>query len=489
MSRSDETVTTLRFLHHKEHSVSPVFDCVSQAEVTFRLNTIIMKPYWSLLAVLLLICALTTSTFAMKHSLAIKRDHRTHFLIEKFGFTPGGQLQLNVTNVDIPIGPLHSVKAMGLVITVSKAEFVNYNFQRDKCPFALSNGASTTREEKAASKALMITYSLQGSTMLEVNETVKEENAGLWSLYWVVCSTQQPKYSFNLKLEQWNVLPNGKRSYLPTGELPLPYIYGTFVIITSAMFLFWIGYFMCAKNRKVNTVHYMMTILLFFKLLALFCQTFMYGTMAKSGDAQGWNIAYYVFQSARAVALFTVVLMIGTGFTFLKAFLTDSDKRLFFIVLPAQVLANVALIITEETMPGSNNWIVWLYIFRAVDIICCAAVLFPIVNSMNSLKSAAQTDGKARASLEKLVLFRRFYLIVICYIYFTRIIVLLLNSTLPYSRAWVGPFFAEFAAVCFYLITGHQFRPIRDNPYFQVDQDESDLIELRAREAIQNEEI
>jgi hypothetical protein len=108
---------------------------------------------------------------------------------------------------------------------------------------------------------------------------------------------------------------------------------------------------------------------------------------------------------------------------------------------------------------------------------------------MNNLKSAAQTDGKARVSLEKLILFRRFYLIVICYIYFTRIIVLLLNSTLPYSRAWIGPFFAEFAAVCFYMITGHQFRPVKDNPYFEVGQEESDLIELRAREAIQNEEI
>lgn len=232
-----------------------------------------------------------------------------------------------------------------------------------------------------------------------------------------------------------------------------------------------------------------MTGLLFFKTLALFCQTFMYATMARTGDSHGWNIAYYIFQSARAVALFTVVLMIGTGFTFLKAFLSDTDKRLFYIVLPAQVLANVALIITEETMPGSHNWIVWLYIFRAVDIICCAAVIFPIVTSMNSLKVAAQTDGKAKVSLDKLILFRRFYLIVICYIYSTRIIVLLLNSTLPYNRAWVGPFFAEFAAICFYIITGQQFRPVRDNPYFQVTQEDSDLIELRAREAIQNEDL
>lgn len=378
---------------------------------------------------------------------------------------------------------------MGLVIMISKAEFVNYNFKKGVCSYLpTSNYLSSTPEVDTYPNIKVLTIPAENGKLV-TNRIVSQEEEGMWSIYWAVCSITQPTYSMKLSLDQWNVLPNGQRSYLPTGELPLPYIYGFFVIVCLGLFFFWVGYFMCAKNRKVNTVHYMMTILLFFKTLALFCQSFMYGTMARTGTAQGWNIAYYVFQSARAVALFTVVLMIGTGFTFLKAFLSDTDKRLFFIVLPAQVLANVALIITEETMPGNANWTMWLYIFRAIDIICCAAVLLPIVTSMNQLKSAAQTDGKARASLEKLILFRRFYLIVICYIYFTRIIVLLLNSTLPYSRSWVGPLFAETAAMCFYVITGQQFRPIRDNPYFQVDQKESDLIELRAREAIQNEDL
>lgn len=447
-----------------------------------------MKAFFVLALALVVALALTTSTTAMKHDLRLKHDRRTHFLIEKFGFRAGGRLIVDINKLDTLTGPNFHEKAMGLVITVSKAEFINYVFQRDKCPFPAYD--STVGPGTATPVAKGVTaYPMNGALGAHLNLTVTEETAGLWSLYWVVCTDRQPRYSFNLKLEQWNTLSNGERSYLPTGEMPLPYIYGVFVIVCLVLFFFWIGYFMCSKNRKVNIVHYMMTILLFFKVLTLFCQTFMYATMARNGDAQGWNIAYYVFQSARAIALFTVVLMIGTGFTFLKAFLSDSDKRLFFIVLPAQVLANVALIITEETMPGSNNWIVWLYIFRAVDIICCGAVLFPIVSSMNSLKAAAQTDGKARVSLEKLILFRRFYLIVICYIYFTRIIVLLLSSTLPYSRAWVGPLFAELAAVIFYIVTGQQFRPVRDNPYFQVDQEESDLIELRAREAIQNEEI
>ena len=58
-----------------------------------------------------------------------------------------------------------------------------------------------------------------------------------------------------------------------------------------------------------------------------------------------------------------------------------------------------------------------------VDIICCCAILFPIVWSIKYLREASQTDGKAARSLHKLTLFRQFYVMVVSYIYFTRIVV------------------------------------------------------------------
>ena len=36
------------------------------------------------------------------------------------------------------------------------------------------------------------------------------------------------------------------------------------------------------------------------------------------------------------------------------------------------------------------------------------------------MKDASSTDGKAAVSLEKLKLFRHFYIMVVCYVYFTR---------------------------------------------------------------------
>ena len=70
-------------------------------------------------------------------------------------------------------------------------------------------------------------------------------------------------------------------------------------------------------------------------------------------------------------------------------------------------------------------------ILHLVDIICCCAILFPIVWSIKHLREASQTDGKAARSLHKLTLFRQFYVMVVSYIYFTRIVVYLLRRRAP----------------------------------------------------------
>jgi len=47
---------------------------------------------------------------------------------------------------------------------------------------------------------------------------------------------------------------------------------------------------------------------------------------------------------------------------------------------------------------------------------------------------------------------------VVCYIYFTRIIVYLLESTLPYPYIWLAAAASELATVAFYIASGISFR-------------------------------
>ena len=102
--------------------------------------------------------------------------------------------------------------------------------------------------------------------------------------------------------------------------------------------------------------------------------------------------------------------------------------------------------------------------------------MFPIVWSIRHLRRAADVDGKAQINLHKLQLFRQFYVIVVAYIYFTRIVVLLLESTIPFNMLWIGPAFTELATLIFYVFTGYKFRPALDNPYIPLNFDERGLL-------------
>ncbi len=95
-----------------------------------------------------------------------------------------------------------------------------------------------------------------------------------------------------------------------------------------------------------------------------------------------------------------------------KPFLGDKEKRILMVVVPLQVFANIAIIITDEESPSIKDWFTWRDMFHLVDIICCCAILFPIVWSIKHLREASHTDGKAARNLEKLTLFRQFYVMV-----------------------------------------------------------------------------
>ena len=65
------------------------------------------------------------------------------------------------------------------------------------------------------------------------------------------------------------------------------------------------------------------------------------------------------------------------------------------------------------------------------------------------VQEASSTDGKAAVSLEKLKLFRQFYVMVVCYIYFTRIIVYLLRITVPFQVPYLQYY---LPSLCFLFV-------------------------------------
>ena len=128
-------------------------------------------------------------------------------------------------------------------------------------------------------------------------------------------------------------------------------------------------------------------------------------------------------------------------------------------------MTNIAYIITSESESGELKHIMWNEIFILVDLLFCGAILIPVVWSIRHLKETSQTDGMAAINLIK---FRHFFLIIVCYIYFTRIIRYLLKITVPFQYEWLDVLFQQLATTIFFILTGYHFQPKHNNLYFQI---------------------
>lgn len=387
--------------------------------------------------------------------LDIRTDPRSKFFVQNFGFEAGGSISLSVSNVSLdPPPPTGAETSLGFIIERSQTDATRFLDESSELPCQLDQD----RELKITS------FESQ-----DFSYVVKEGMEGFYNIYFVSCV--EAKITFTLMIDLHNTGPYGP-IYLSAGEAPLTTVFSFLVLVYLFLIIFWIFGAMRGSDKKVFLVHHLMTVLVILKFLSVLFKAIELHYLKIFGFAGKWASIYYAFSFLKGIMLFVVIAMVGTGWSFIKPFLADNDKKIFLFVIPLQILDNVALIIIEETAPGASGWFTWKDIFRLVDIICCGAILVPIIWSIRHLKEASQIDGKAARNMEKLKLFRQFYLIVVSYIYFTRIIVYLLDATLPFRWVWLGDLFTECATLTFFSVVGYKFRPLSNNPFLHVDEDD-----------------
>jgi len=415
------------------------------------------------LAVLCAALLLVSSVDGLIQNLRVKNDRRRHYYVDGFGFQGGGFLLVNISKIEF--NPPNDVpEEMGFVLKRSDYPYSRYSEEDfetspNQCLLTEELGPYDDRFDLADG---------------EFRKTIPAEGGGFYSLIFASCDKSSIHISFDLHMVAYNPGPN----YLSIGLSPLPTIFAALFVVYLALNFVWCSYLRPAQGKKIFIIHYLMAILLILKTLAVFFHSIELHYLKFTGHAGFGGFLYYSVSFVEGIAMFVVVTLIGTGWAFVKPLLTDREKHVLLIVIPLQVIDNIALIIVEESAPGAPSWMTWLDIFRIVDIICCIAVLLPIVWSIKHLRDAAQGDGKALRSLEKLKMFRQFYLVVVSYIYFTRIIIYLLEATLPYDMTWVSPTITELATLTFFCWTGYLFRPLETNPYIKAQTEEQAAIEM-----------
>lgn len=410
----------------------------------------------------------------------IRKDDRSLILMaEPFGFGQDGWINITVSNFALrqlydvnkgrPVGR-PNLDRLGFFITTAAMEpQLEVDLMEGNCALDAENVALTLMrfdELDAKSNSINLGFRL--------SETVQDYAGGEFSLFFANCEPNSA-VDFNVIIALYNVR-NSKKDFLPMGEDMLPIVYFTMFALFASLAGLW-GYLVWSAKQNAHKIHWIMLVLVILKTLTVLMQGGMYHAIGVSGHPEGWNVAYYIFTSMRGLLFFTVVILISTGWSYMKPFLADKEKNILMVVVPLQVFANVAIIVTDEFTPAAESWFTWRDILHLVDIVCCCAILFPIVWSIKHLRDASETDGKAARVLAKLTLFRQFYIMVVSYIYFTRIIVYLLESTLPYKNIWLSNLASELATLAFYVACGIKFRPLSagTNPYFALEAEEIEM--------------
>jgi hypothetical protein len=167
-----------------------------------------------------------------------------------------------------------------------------------------------------------------------------------------------------------------------------------------------------------------------------------YHFVQTTGVALGWTVVYYIFTlcatpttpspssrahrvlaSVKTMMRVTVFLLMGAGWTLLKPFLSDRERRIILVVLPLQLVANVAVVVVNEMLPGAQGWVTWISasmspslslvslfgvcvgvgfaltrrhsgLFYLLDLACSVAVILPIVWSIRFLRETSASDDK-----------------------------------------------------------------------------------------------
>lgn len=135
--------------------------------------------------------------------------------------------------------------------------------------------------------------------------------------------------TFELDATFLNPGPN----YLSAGDAPLPTLYLAFFVLFTIALGVWIWVLTRdpVANGTVHRIHYMMASLLTVKCLALLFESVRYHYIAMFGVSETWSIIYYIFATVKGIMLFTVILLIGSGYSLMKNYLSENEKRIILI--------------------------------------------------------------------------------------------------------------------------------------------------------------
>ncbi|XP_010558307.1 PREDICTED: protein GPR107 isoform X2 [Tarenaya hassleriana] len=334
-------------------------------------------------AVLLLLfsAVFLPQTAAEIKSLTISDDSRPVILFEMFGFTHTGHVNVSVSSVSVVSrsdGPIPDPSRLGFfLLSEESLRQVLLEIQRNPTLCILDSHyvihLFTFRDLSPPPRSRFdLSYSLTSPSG--------------HSLFFANCAPET-RVSMEVRTAMYNLDAKGSKDYLPSGLTRLPGLYFFFFLCYWAFLCIWV--YICSIDRRlVHRIHLLMAALLLMKTLNLISEAAEKYYVKFTGTPHGWDVLFYIFQFIRTVLLFTVIVSIGND----RSSLQNREKKVvLMIVIPLQVLANIASIVVGKTGPYIRDWVIWNQVFLLADVTCCCVIIFHIVRTIRVLKKTSKT--------------------------------------------------------------------------------------------------
>ena len=120
----------------------------------------------------------------------------------------------------------------------------------------------------------------------------------------------------------------------------LPSIWFGFSFLFLIGLVYWALHLRNSWQHK-QSIHLLMTVLVTLKVLTMAVDGLKLGVMRDTGEGSGWDYIWYFLYAVKGGTLFIVIVLIGSGWSFVKPFLSERDKRIVMVILPLQVINNI----------------------------------------------------------------------------------------------------------------------------------------------------
>lgn len=272
----------------------------------------------SLVFCFLQLLALGTSRI---HELTISGDARRSFHIENFAFLTKGVAEL-------------SIKSFGVSPLPSQADGWHMGFVFRK---VYSRSEAVASMESAQERGLCLLDDQEDNALAladvrwEAPADSKEWAAG-WThthtiqpgeegMYQIVFARCKPSdiattVSFDINVALYNVKGN-QRDYLAAGESALPMLNFAAAFVFAVMGGMWI--YMCRTSKEfVHHIHLLMLVLVGLKMMSALFHGISFHFIKMYGHPVGWQIIYYIFTFLKGIMFFSVIMLVGTGWSLVK---------------------------------------------------------------------------------------------------------------------------------------------------------------------------